>query len=464
MTVVALIIGSRPEARALCADSLNSIYVSVTEVSSPEEATIALEAERPGVVLIDMGDAAPLGLDFCRAMKAAGDDGPAVLIYGGEGSAEARREALIAGADDYLALPRDTALLKARMRSVIRFRTMSDELALRRQTAREIGLAVGEANEAPSPPHIVIAAPVAGPAKAVAAALERSLGAVCRIVENGFTALRVIDESRPDAVVVLDDALARGAAAPAGFAESGESLDFVRTFSGRDAGRLSALLLMSPGPDGRGAGTKAALALDAGAGDCAYADPDFEELSLRLDLHLRRKRCADRLRRELDESLRKAALDPLTGLYNRRYLDLHFDRRFHRARETGTPLSALLFDLDRFKAINDSVGHARGDATLAAFAELLREEVRTSDLACRYGGEEFVVVMPGATREEATIAAERVRDRTARELRAIGVPVTVSVGVATQEPGDTSPSDLLVRADDALREAKRGGRNRVAGA
>ena len=72
--------------------------------------------------------------------------------------------------------------------------------------------------------------------------------------------------------------------------------------------------------------------------------------------------------------------------------------------------------------------------------------------------------MPGATREEATIAAERVRDRTARELRAIGVPVTVSVGVATQEPGDTSPSDLLVRADDALREAKRGGRNRVAGA
>ena len=193
-------------------------------------------------------------------------------------------------------------------------------------------------------------------------------------------------------------------------------------------------------------------------------DHGGEELKIRMRSHLRRKRYADRMRRAVEEGLRNSVRDSLTQLHNRRYLDTHFAKHFALAKKTGGTLSVLIFDLDQFKKINDTLGHAIGDAALIRFGQLLEDEVRVGDLCARYGGEEFVVVMPGADAKQAAAAAERVRARIAADHVANGsrLSFTVSAGVAAIRRTDGSPEELMSRADQALLEAKSGGRDRVA--
>ena len=155
-----------------------------------------------------------------------------------------------------------------------------------------------------------------------------------------------------------------------------------------------------------------------------------------------------------------ALRDPLTGLPNRGHLRLFLDTAFGAA-ERGGNLTVIMFDLDRFKRINDDYGHAAGDETLVAFAELLRKHTRRSDLSARFGGEEFVAILTGPGGSSgAKIFTERVRDA----LKAIPFewgPVTTSAGIADYNPGLTSPDIVLAEADRALYKAKEDGRDRV---
>ena len=163
-----------------------------------------------------------------------------------------------------------------------------------------------------------------------------------------------------------------------------------------------------------------------------------------------------------------AVTDQLTGLYNRRYLASHLSAMYDRAFWTGQPLSVMVLDLDHFKSINDTYGHDAGDTVLQEFAELLKGSVRAIDLACRYGGEEFLVAMPDTDKKYAAIVAERLRERVAEKTILVNggkdeIQVTVSIGIASTEEGgeeDTSQK-LIKRADEALYSAKTGGRNRV---
>lgn len=183
------------------------------------------------------------------------------------------------------------------------------------------------------------------------------------------------------------------------------------------------------------------------------------------------RRVEDRTRklREQNEALRRARErieqlsrhDPLTGLVNRRWLDEVLARELARCERYGAPLSVILADLDHFKAVNDTYGHTVGDQVLQSAAEAMREAVRMTDVVGRYGGEEFLVVLPNTRGEQALVLAERLRDA----LRAMPVsfraePVTGSFGVAEWVEGDTAVG-LVERADDALYEAKRQGRDRV---
>jgi len=161
-----------------------------------------------------------------------------------------------------------------------------------------------------------------------------------------------------------------------------------------------------------------------------------------------------------------AVTDGLTGLHNRRYLDSHLQTLFDRAVSRHRPLSVMITDLDRFKSINDSHGHDGGDDVLREFARRLRKNVRGIDLACRFGGEEFVVVMPDTDGQVAERGAERIRSEIEKAPFAIGrddqtIAVTVSVGVSSLSRGVDSVAELMKRADLALYEAKNGGRNRV---
>jgi len=171
-----------------------------------------------------------------------------------------------------------------------------------------------------------------------------------------------------------------------------------------------------------------------------------------------------------DESIR----DPLTNLFNRRFMEESLALELERAERSGEPLSVLIIDVDHFKRLNDTLGHQTGDEVLTRVADTLRNDLRQGDVACRYGGEEFLVILPGASVAVAFERAQAVRAAiativpddclTRQQTPARSGPITVSCGVATY-PADAHDADALIkRADSALYAAKRAGRNRVASA
>jgi diguanylate cyclase (GGDEF)-like protein len=165
-----------------------------------------------------------------------------------------------------------------------------------------------------------------------------------------------------------------------------------------------------------------------------------------------------------EEMFREATTDSLTGLPNRRWFFEQAGTALAHAKRHGPPLSLLVLDLDHFKRVNDTYGHAAGDAVLVETAALVREVKRQDDLLCRYGGEEFLLILQGTSRPNAVTFAERLRERLAAHAVRTGrgtLRVTASIGVAELRKDDTLES-LFKRADKALYRAKEGGRNRVA--
>jgi two-component system cell cycle response regulator len=207
-------------------------------------------------------------------------------------------------------------------------------------------------------------------------------------------------------------------------------------------------------------------ALEIGVNDILGKPIDPQELAARAKTQIRRKRYTDYLRDNLDQSLELAVTDQLTGLHNRRYMTGQIGALMKRAALGGEPVSLLLVDIDHFKKINDSFGHDVGDEVLKEFAARLASNVRAIDLPVRYGGEEFVIVMPDTQLTDARRIAERIRLHVAGSpFRAMSgdelLSVTISIGVASSQPGEDDAQGLLKRADEALYEAKSSGRNRV---
>ncbi len=172
------------------------------------------------------------------------------------------------------------------------------------------------------------------------------------------------------------------------------------------------------------------------------------------------------LKRAFDRIEQVAIRDELTGMYNRRFLMESLEREKSRAERLGAAFSVCLVDIDHFKSINDTLGHAAGDAALKYFAAIVPQELRSVDVYGRFGGEEFLIILPGTACEGAESCAERVRARTAAGAFP-GFPegrhVTVTIGVATHAKGEEVTS-LLARADSVLYQGKADGRNRVVAA
>ena len=172
---------------------------------------------------------------------------------------------------------------------------------------------------------------------------------------------------------------------------------------------------------------------------------------------------AELLHRARGEAERQALTDPLTGLPNRRHAMMVLEKFFGTAERGSSPVAAVIFDLDRFKEINDRYGHAHGDEVLIAFADVLKSCTRKADMSARFGGEEFLSLLMNTDEAGALSFAERVREGT----KAATHPkeeVTVSSGVATYHVGMASADRLVVAADKALYAAKEGGRDQVASA
>ena len=173
-------------------------------------------------------------------------------------------------------------------------------------------------------------------------------------------------------------------------------------------------------------------------------------------------RLARRVRRQNQELRELSATDALTGLPHHTAWQRAVEREFARARRYGQPAAVLMLDLDHFKSVNDVHGHATGDAVLRTVGGILRQLLRAHDVAGRYGGEEFGLLLPGTTRAGAEAIAERIRARLDSRVMVPehGLRVTTSIGCAALEPGDTSAAAWIARADRALYRAKAAGRNR----
>lgn len=161
----------------------------------------------------------------------------------------------------------------------------------------------------------------------------------------------------------------------------------------------------------------------------------------------------------------QAATDPLTGLYNRRHIFENIHQELKRYARYGERFALILIDADHFKQVNDSFGHAIGDATLCWIANTCVDIVRETDLVGRFGGEEFIIVLPHTTNDKAVLVAERIRlamHDTDKRTRSDAVKVTLSLGVTEVGPTTATFDDILKSADDALYAAKRSGRDQVA--
>jgi two-component system cell cycle response regulator len=211
--------------------------------------------------------------------------------------------------------------------------------------------------------------------------------------------------------------------------------------------------------------TRLLRGLEIGVNDYLLRPIDKTELLARARTQIRRRRYTDHLRDNVQNSIEMAITDALTGLHNRRYMETHLSTLADQAASRGKPLALMMLDIDYFKSINDNYGHDAGDDVLREFAMRVRKSIRGIDLACRYGGEEFVIVMPETDLHVAGMVAERLRRSVANEPFSVHkgekrIEVTTSIGLSTLEQKGEPIADVMKRADTALYRAKNEGRNR----
>ena len=406
-------------------------------------------AELPDIIILDVMMPGMDGFEVCRRLK---DDPitrhiPVVLVTALDGRSD-RIAGLEAGADEFLNKPIDDVMLFSRVRSLTRLKMVIDELRQREDSGRRIGVIAGAAARlAGSGGRIVICDDNERQAQRIATELSIEHRP---LIETDPEKAHLTVRGPVDLLIINANA------------RSFDGLRLAAQIRSDEATRHLPILAVID-PDER---PRMVKALELGINDVLPRPIDPQELSARVRTQIKRKRYTDFLRHNLDHSLELAVTDQLTGLHNRRYMVGQLSALVARAAKGGDPVGALLIDIDYFKKINDSFGHNVGDEVLREFAVRVATNVRAIDLPCRYGGEEFVVVMPGASLGAAERVAERIRGHVAGSpFRVAGgtelLTVTISIGVAaTVGEGDT-PEALLKRADEAVYEAKASGRNKV---
>lgn len=449
-----LIVDAVPTNRIVLRVKMLAAQFAVEACASSAEARAIIANQCPDLILVNLSDPTEDRHGFCTALRADPDTSTiAIIAVGTADTSRARFAALDAGADDVLARPINDALLLARIRSLLRARSVTEELLLRDSTSRALGFCENR-DSLVNTGRITVITPEAAPMPELIATLNAGLGHSV-VVQTASAVLRHTDD------VHCADLLIIPAAAPCDHAVALFSL--VSDLRSRVDTRLASLLVMVP--DGKP--EVGAMFLDLGADDVVMQNALPQEIILRAKALVRRKQLHDALRRNLLDGLQAAVTDPLTGLFNRRYADHHLARMSEQSAVAGSALAVMMIDIDHFKAINDTYGHAAGDRVLAA---RLRDNLRAVDLVARIGGEEFLIAMPRTSARQAQGAADRLRRLVNQTPFDLGeayapIPVTISVGVAlSDEAGQDQPDTHLMcdLADAALCRAKSAGRDCVA--
>lgn len=431
---------------------LSAEYFEVVMASNGQEALDICARSQCDIVLLDVMMPGIDGFEVAHRLKSnpATHHIPIIMVTALDQPSD-RVKGLEAGADDFLTKPIDDIALIARVRSLTRLKMATDEMRMRVATLRQIGVpdpAEDAINDEGLNGRILVVEDHAPTADRIAAALARQH--TVGISADPQDALFRAAEGKFDLMIVSLDL------------QNYDALRLIGQIRSLERTRYLPILLVTVEQQ------KARLlrALDLGANDYLLRDADKNEIVARVKTQVRRRRFTERLRDNVQQSMELAVTDPLTGLYNRRYMESHAGALVARANEREKPLTMLITDIDHFKSVNDTYGHDAGDEVLREFADRLRSCIRGVDLACRFGGEEFVVVMPDTDLGIGNRVAERIRRRIAGEPFVVArgtqsLEVTISIGLAALNGAEDMPAAILKRADEALYRAKRSGRNRV---
>jgi len=430
---------------------LTAEYFDVMTARSGVEALEIVTRSAPDIILLDVMMPGMDGFEVCDRLKNHPQTHhiPVIMVTALD-QPQDRVKGLEAGADDFLTKPVSDVALFSRVKSLVRLKMLTDELRSRAETSERMGLLERDLQDA----------------------MSQTPGKIMLVddKENSITRLTGALSEHHEVSVYRDPQQAMFDAAE----QNWELLIISLSLQDYDGLRLCSqlrslertrhlpiLVLVEPHDNER-----LLRGLDMGVNDYLMRPVDKNELLARIYTQLKRRRYTEQLRENVQQSIEMAVTDPLTGLYNRRYMETHLGTLLEQAVNRGKSVSILVIDIDYFKAVNDSFGHDIGDHVLQEFASRIRNSIRSIDMACRFGGEEFVLVMPDTDMSLAYRIGERLRQVIACapfEVMNITRPldITISIGIASLQGPDDTAEDILRRADQALYRAKRDGRNRV---
>lgn len=430
---------------------LSCEYYDVITATSGAEALEKVRNENPDVVLLDVMMPGMDGFEVCGRIKSNPDTAhiPVVMVTALT-DVEDKVRGLEAGADDFLSKPINDTALMARVRSLARLKMALDEWKIRENAANQFGVVSEQSN--------LMSEPVEG-------------ARILLIEDKEFDKTKIIDALSGDLNIVMpaaDGMQAMEMIATQEFdvlmvslnLKNEDGLRLCSHLKSNERTRSVPIVMIAEETDM----PRVAHGLEIGAHDYLLRPIEKSELLARVRTQIRRKRFQVRLRSTYEISLSMALTDSLTGLYNRRYLEVHLEKLIEQNGRSQKAMGVIMMDIDHFKSVNDTYGHNVGDEVLKVFSERLKDNLRSFDLVARLGGEEFVAILPDVSPERAYMVAERLR----KAIADVPVPcsveggilqVTTSIGGAIINRGGHSIPAVLERADKCLYEAKHSGRN-----
>lgn len=431
---------------------LSSEYFDVVTALNGQDALQLAEEKSPDIVLLDIMMPGMDGFEVCERLKANPKTAhiPVVMVTALTDATD-RVRGLEAGADDFLSKPLNDTALMARVRSLVRLKMTIDEWRIRENTASQFGVMSGvdtQMAEESGNAKILVVEDKTFESDKFIETLQRDEDSVIPAV-SGDQAIMLAQEHDFDLVTVSLNM------------DGEDGLRLISHLRSNERTRSIPILMVAMEEDMK----RVAQGLEIGAHDYILRPVDRNELLARARTQVRRKRYQERLRENYEQSLNMALTDTLTGLFNRRYLNAHFEKILGNIARTQKPIGILMMDIDHFKSVNDTYGHQVGDEVLIEFSDRIAKRLRSFDLIARMGGEEFVAILPDITPQVAMQVSERLRQSIADEPFNVSAPegqisCSVSMGGVIIDDADIGVEQALKLADDCLYKAKEDGRNR----
>ncbi|EAA25625.1 PleD family two-component system response regulator [Rickettsia sibirica] len=423
-------------------------YYTVLTANSGKEALAILKKEKIDIILLDVMMPEMDGCEVCKTIKTDPETThiPVVMVTA-LSDIDDRVKGLEAGADEFLTKPINDTALFVRLKSLSRMKSLIDELKLRNSTNALLGVTNIEMHDTFADKKILLINDDVVQAKNIKKMLLKLTQNV-KVISNSDE-LDIINEYTPDLVIISSTL------------ENDDPLRISVILRGK-AEISGVVIILQIDEDGMPLVVKG---IELGINDYFVYPIEESELLARIRTQLRRKQYQDNLRNDLEQSVNLAVKDGLTGLFNRRYFDIHLKQIIEKTNKESIKLYLLMCDIDNFKHVNDTYGHQAGDKVLTIVSRILKNTLRVTDLIARFGGEEFTILLTDIDISKAIETAERVRVKIEYmnfhiEDQIEPLKTTISIGVTKYKKAESIES-FIERADKAMYEAKTTGKNKV---